>query len=61
MPDYGKAKYWDDRYTSDGVNEPFDWLFNFKDLESVLSCLIPDKHSEILMVGAGNAPFSPDM
>ena len=50
------------RYENTESN-PFDWLFTFDDVKEVLHELIPDqnKHDRILLVGAGNAPFSPDM
>ena len=53
MPDYGKAQYWDKRYTEDGLSEPFDWLFDYHDLQGILASLIPDRNTSILMVGAG--------
>ena len=64
MPNYGSVDYWNRRYCPDddpSLNSPFDWLFEFNDLEGVLAQLIRDKDAPLLMVGAGNAPFSPDM
>jgi SAM-dependent methyltransferase len=61
MPDYGKAAYWNDRYLMDGASDPFDWLFTYEDVAVVLEDLLPDRDLPILMVGAGNAPFSIDM
>jgi hypothetical protein len=61
MPEYGKADYWNDRYRNDKLCEPFDWLFSFDDIEKILNILIPQKTIKTLIVGCGNAPFSPDM
>ena len=60
MPNYGDANYWNLRYLED-VDSPFDWLFDFKDLQEILEHLLPQKDTRILLVGAGNAPFSPDL
>ncbi|RYY86911.1 hypothetical protein EON63_04920 [archaeon] len=60
MPNYGDASYWDARY-SRADDDPFDWLFDFDELQEILETLLPDKYTKILLVGAGNAPFSPDM
>jgi hypothetical protein len=59
MPNYGDCEYWDKRYSDDTC--PFDWLFDYKELQSNIEYLIPDKDSKILVVGCGNAPFSPDL
>lgn len=59
MPDYGEAPYWDERYKKDV--EPFDWLFDLQELLPIIEYLIPDKNEPILVVGAGNANFSPDL
>ena len=61
MPEYGNADYWDDRYRLSDSDDPFDWLFSYDDIKDTLASLIPSKELRILMVGAGNAPFSPDM
>lgn len=62
MPDYGKANYWDARYSSDsGLSAPFDWLFDFHELHACIATLLPDKATPLFCVGAGNAPFSPDL
>lgn len=60
MPNYGEAEYWDHRYAHD-PDEPFDWLFDYNDLEDILDILLPDKDTKILVVGSGNAPFSSDL
>lgn len=60
MTNYGDVNYWNERYNDDD-GSPFDWLFSFDDLETVLNDLVPNKKEEILLIGCGNAPFSPDM
>jgi len=62
MPNYGSTEYWDNRYSpGSSMDDPFDWLFSYEDVAAVLDDVIHDKSEDILMVGAGNAPFSPDM
>lgn len=49
MPDYGKAKYWDARYSDgSGLSAPFDWLFDFRELQDCISNLLPDKSVPLL-------------
>lgn len=60
MPNYADADYWDNRYKED-VDSPFDWLFRFEDVKDIIDALVPDKSTKILLVGSGNAPFSPDL
>lgn len=59
MPNYGQKDYWDNRYGEDRV--PFDWLFEYKEVQPLIEYLIPDKSEELLCIGCGNAPFSPDL
>lgn len=59
MPDYSSTQYWNDRYASE--MSPYDWLFDYKELEPILSKLVPDRSTRILLIGAGNAPFSPEL
>jgi len=69
MPNYGDATYWDERYRevdSDGDGEesmssPFDWLFSYEDVRSIVTTLLPDRKVPAFLVGCGNAPFSIDM
>ena len=63
MPEYGKTEYWNERYKQTSSDSPFDWLFGFDDVQVVLNELIPNDHKNdrVLLVGAGNAPFSPDL
>lgn len=60
MPAYDKLEYWSKRYTTD-FPEPFDWLVAWKDLKEVVDAVVPNKASRILILGCGNAPFSPEM
>lgn len=43
------------------TDSPYDWLFAYPDVADVIQNLLPDKDKSILMIGCGNAPFSPDM
>jgi hypothetical protein len=40
---------------------PFDWLFSYAEVAETIHYVLPDKNAPILMLGSGNAPFSPDM
>jgi ubiquinone/menaquinone biosynthesis C-methylase UbiE len=59
MPNYGEKDYWDVRYGEDDA--PFDWLFDFIELKAIIEYLLPDRGEELLLIGCGNAPFSPDL
>lgn len=59
MPNYGDADYWNHRYGVD-FPEPFDWLFSYVDVKEILNQVI-EREKEVLMIGSGNADFSPDM
>ena len=39
----------------------FDWFKSFKEIESILNKLIPNKSSHILMLGCGNSTLSEDV
>ncbi len=60
MANYGDADYWNKRYNED-ADSPFDWLFSYDDVKDIIGYLIPDKSTKLLVVGSGNAPFSPDL
>ena len=60
MPDYGSTDYWNKRYAGE-TSSPYDWLFDYSELRPVLDRLMPDRDRPILLIGAGNAPFSPDL
>ena len=58
MAQYGKASYWDDRYTKDP--EPFDWYQRYDGIKEILSTYVK-KEDQVLMSGAGNSRLSEDM
>ena len=58
MPNYGQAKYWDDRYTKAGKEASFDWLENYYSLKDNLSPFLTSPDIKILVLGCGNAEFS---
>jgi len=60
MPNYGDVEYWNERYNDDN-DRPFDWLFDFRELQGIITYLVPDRTEQIFLVGAGNAPFSPEL
>jgi hypothetical protein len=60
MPNYGDTTYWNQRYEED-KDSPFDWLFDFSELQEIIEYLLPQKNLKTLLVGSGNAPFSPDL
>uniref|UniRef100_A0A7S1Z9A6 Methyltransferase domain-containing protein n=1 Tax=Trieres chinensis TaxID=1514140 RepID=A0A7S1Z9A6_TRICV len=59
MPQYGDRDYWDERYALTESN-PFDWLCDYDQLEPLLNGLVR-RDERILVVGCGDAPFSPDL
>ena len=60
MPNYGDADYWNNRYDLE-AGHPFDWLCDYFDVANIMDFILPNKNAKILMIGCGNAPFSPDM
>ena len=65
MPEYGSRIYWEKRYAT--LEEAFDWMCDYDQLEPTLLPLLKDfesnskkKDAKILIVGCGNANFSPD-
>lgn len=62
MPNYGDAKYWDERYARKDMCDTFDWLEGYSQLKEVLLKFLPKgNESKILVLGCGNAEFSEDM
>ena len=61
MPNYGDAKYWEDRYKNDKFTT-FDWLENYPTLKEIIDSLNISKESgKILNLGCGNSEFSENM
>uniref|UniRef100_A0AAV1U7T6 Methyltransferase type 11 domain-containing protein n=1 Tax=Peronospora matthiolae TaxID=2874970 RepID=A0AAV1U7T6_9STRA len=58
MAQYGKATYWDERYTRDA--EQFDWYQRYAGLQELLNQYIK-KTDHVLMAGAGNSRLSEEM
>ncbi len=52
MSQYGRAQYWEERYTKD--SEPFDWYQRYYHLRDIIDLHIPVE-SRILNVGAGTS------
>lgn len=59
---YGSLDYWNDRYLRE-ENNPFDWLFDYNDVASIIGQLIDPRDSDelILLPGCGNAMFSSEL
>lgn len=61
MPNYGDAKYWEDRYKAQ-TETTFDWLEDYETLKPLIENLNIDKDSsKTLILGCGNAEFSEQM
>jgi len=58
MAQYGKAEYWDERYTRDP--EPFDWYQRWSGIREICASYMKTT-SNILVVGAGNSRVSEEM
>mmetsp|Transcript_113955 Transcript_113955/g.317341 ORF Transcript_113955/g.317341 Transcript_113955/m.317341 type:complete len:212 (-) Transcript_113955:245-880(-) len=58
MAQYGKAEYWEERYTRDP--EPFDWYQRWAGLKDTLLEYVTPQNT-ILMLGAGNSRLSEEM
>ncbi|CAG9332810.1 unnamed protein product [Blepharisma stoltei] len=58
MAQYGKAEYWEERYTRDA--EPFDWYQRWSGIKDVLTQYVFPTH-QILHLGCGNSRLSEEM
>jgi len=58
MAQYGKATYWDERYTKDP--EPFDWYQRYSGVRDLINQYIK-REDIILMAGCGNSRLTEDM
>ena len=58
MAQYGKASYWDERYTK--VPEPFDWYQRYSGVKDLIQQYVK-RTDHILMLGCGNSRLSEDM
>lgn len=58
MAQYGKADYWEERYTRDA--DPFDWYQRWSGIKDITSQYIQQNH-QILNIGAGNSRLSEEM
>ena len=58
MAQYGKASYWDERYTKDP--EPFDWYQRYSGVKDLVQQYVK-RTDHILMLGSGNSRLSEDM
>jgi len=58
--DYGKADYWDERYSTRCDGDTFDWYQRWSALKPFLEPKLK-LDSNILMVGCGNSTLSIDM
>ena len=66
---YADMSYWDDRYADDDpeTGAPFDWLLGYAEAKKLLQLSLLENGQrrksevDILVIGCGNAPLSPDM
>ncbi|EQC31325.1 hypothetical protein SDRG_10927 [Saprolegnia diclina VS20] len=58
MAQYGKASYWDERYTKDA--EQFDWYQRYAGLKDLVLQYLK-KTDNVLMSGAGNSRLTEEM
>lgn len=58
MAQYGRAQYWDDRYTRDP--EPFDWYQRWDGLKDVLTDVLAPE-ANVLVIGCGNSRLSEEL
>jgi len=58
LAQYGKARFWDHRYTVD--TEPFDWYYGYEKYKELVNEFIP-KELRIMIAGCGNGHFIEDM
>lgn len=58
MAQYGKAEYWEERYTRD--QEPFDWYQRYAGIKDIITQYVTPAH-QILHLGAGNSRLSEEM
>jgi len=58
MSQYGRADYWNDRYTKD--TDPFDWYQKYEALSSLFKKYVKPQ-DKTLMIGCGNSRLSEDM
>ncbi|CAG9335098.1 unnamed protein product [Blepharisma stoltei] len=58
MAQYGKAEYWEERYTRDA--EPFDWYQRWSGIKDLLAQYVFPTH-QILHLGCGNSRLSEEM
>lgn len=57
---YGTTSFWAEWF--EDHREPYDWLLEYDDIGPVLEALLGYDHTaRILVVGAGNSPFSSDL
>lgn len=57
MAQYGKAEYWEERYSRDV--EPFDWYQRYFSLRDTIGEFVPVEN-RILNVGSGNSSIFVD-
>ena len=58
MAQYGKAEYWEERYTRDA--EPFDWYQRWSGIKEFITQYVLPTH-QVLHVGSGNSRLSEEM
>lgn len=49
------SEYWDEKYTAEGSDKPFDWFRDFHSLNPFLEKHMPDKGARLIHLGCGNS------
>ena len=59
---YATAAFWTEWFNEEEHLAPYDWLVSWEDVGDCVEALLEWKHdARVLMVGAGNSPFSSEM
>ena len=59
LPEYGKRKYWDDRYQSE--NQLYDWYFDWNYVSPFVKQITENRKNNVLVLGCGNSSLSYEM
>lgn len=49
------SEYWDEKYTAEGSDKPFDWFRDFHSLNRFLEKHLSDRDARLIHLGCGNS------